>query len=385
MIFLMLESQAESEARRPDNTGDSSAANHHRSVLWSEPAAWAIIDVLPIGVVIFDNDLKVCRANPRAGELIELTDRIDGSLAVVTKTSGGSVDWRAELKSAMANRAAKTFEELTCEAAERPRQLRITFVPLAKGKNVAPVAGGLIIEDVTETGQLKERLAEAEKIANVGKLAFKVAHEINNPLDGVLRYINLALRLIKQEKLEKPRQYLLQSRRALLRMANIVGELLSFSRGGYIPSEQVRIEQLVEDALKTMEARVAATNVEIVRDYAPGVPPVRAGALFQVFCNLIKNALDAMPDGGRLFISTRLSAGEELAISFRDTGKGLTVENTDMIFEPFFTTKEAGRGTGLGLAISKDIVEQYQGQITAENAPEGGSIFTIHLPLHQLR
>ena len=130
-----------------------------------------------------------------------------------------------------------------------------------------------------------------------------------------------------------------------------------------------------------MDSSAEASNVRISSDYASDIPQIRTGSLLQVFCNLIKNALDAMPDGGELSISTRLAADNTTVVEFRDTGSGFAPEDTEVMFEAFFTTKDKGRGTGLGLAICKDIVERYNGRITAENAPGGGSIFTVYLPV----
>jgi len=103
--------------------------------------------------------------------------------------------------------------------------------------------------------------------------------------------------------------------------------------------------------------------------------------LFQVFCNLVKNALDAMPNGGELRISTSLVADDTIMIELHDTGTGLPPGSMEAIFEPFFTTKEGSKGTGLGLAVCRDIVESYHGRITAQNAPDGGSIFSVYLPV----
>jgi two-component system NtrC family sensor kinase len=222
--------------------------------------------------------------------------------------------------------------------------------------------------------------ADTERLATLGKLTSKVAHELNNPMDGILRYINLTMRIVEQENLEKAKEYLTQCRKGLMRMVQIVSELLEFSRSAYPPFEHAKIEQIIEDAIKTMDTRAEALNVRILSSYAPGVPEIRSGNLFQVFCNLIKNALDAMPDGGQLCISTRPAEDNTVVVEFRDTGVGFAPENAKVIFEPFFTTKDKGKGTGLGLAICKDIIERYNGRITAENAPGGGSIFTVYLP-----
>lgn len=238
-------------------------------------------------------------------------------------------------------------------------------------------------EKPNKTGKAdsQRQLANTDRLVTIGKLASKVAHELNNPLDGILRYINLAIRTIEQENLEKTKEYLSQCRQGLMRMIQIVSELLEFSRSTYASFEHVKIEQLIEDAIKTMDAKAEASNVQILSDYTASIPEIRGDNLFQVFCNLIKNALDAMPDGGELNISTRLAADNTIVVEFRDTGTGFVPENAEVIFEPFFTTKDRGKGTGLGLAICKDIIERYNGRIAAENAPEGGSIFTVYLPM----
>ena len=219
------------------------------------------------------------------------------------------------------------------------------------------------------------------RLAAVGKLASRVAHELNNPMDGILRYLNLALRILQQEGLEKPVDYLQQCRKGLMRMVQIISELLEFSRSSYNAFEYMPIERIIEDVLRAMDSRITSAGIQVRRRFAPGIPRLRSGSLFQVFCNLIKNAVDAMPSGGELSVTTYLAEPNTLVIDFRDTGPGFPPENTQVIFEPFYTTKERGKGTGLGLAISKDIVEKYNGRITAQNHIEGGSVFTIQLPL----
>lgn len=237
----------------------------------------------------------------------------------------------------------------------------------------------------TEKAGTQQQSDDTERLATIGKLASKVAHELNNPLDGILRYINLTLRTIEQENLEKPKEYLIQCRQGLMRMVQIVSELLEFSRSTHASLEHAKIEQLIEDAIKTMASSVEASNVQVSTNYDPNIPQIRAGNLFQVFCNLIKNALDAMPDGGELNIRTSLVADDTAVVEFRDTGIGFARKDAEAIFEPFFTTKDKSKGTGLGLAICKDIIERYHGKITAENAAGGGSVFTVYLPVNSNR
>ncbi|MHC4221966.1 MAG: two-component system sensor histidine kinase NtrB [Planctomycetota bacterium] len=336
--------------------------------------ASSIIRSLPIGIIAFDADLRITQANPQAARLIKLTDSIDKSLADGTDEQIWA-NWADQLKSAISTAKVSRFDSVSYTANDQTRLLRIICSPMK------PVGGIVLVEDVTEEGNIQKRLANAERLAAVGKIASKVAHELNNPLDGILRYINLAIRIIEAEKLEKPKEYLLQSRQGLMKMVNIVGELLEFSRNTYIfQPEFVDLEQLINEAVKIMGSRASESGVKISVKYAARIPKIRSGNLFQVFCNIIKNALDAMPDGGQLSISTRSIDGT-VAVEFSDTGTGFVTKDGDVIFEPFFTTKEKGKGTGLGLAISKDIVEKYEGRITAQSAPGKGSIFTIYLPL----
>jgi len=342
--------------------------------------AESILQSLPIGIVAFDPDLKILRANADAAKLIELGDYIDKSLAKGTDDKIWQ-GWTQQLTSAISTRKPCVFDDISYKSDGKTKLFRIVCAPLEANESAKCLGGIIIVEDVTERIDLQRRLANAERLAAVGKHASKVAHELNNPLDGILRYINLAMRIVEQENLAKPKEYLTQCRQGLMRMVQIVSELLEFSRSTYTPLEYVKVEQIIEDAVKTMESRAEAANISILRNYTFGVPQVRSGNLFQLFCNLAKNALDAMPNCGELRISTSLAADDTIRVELHDTGTGLPTESAEAIFEPFFTTKEGGKGTGLGLAICRDIVESYHGRITAENAPNGGSIFSVYLPV----
>ncbi len=344
------------------------------------PLGRSIIQSLPIGIIAFDPDLKVIQANFQAAELIELSDYIDKSLAKGTDDKIW-LGWTQQLKSIISKGKTCRFDNVVYTFDGKTKLLHIVYTPLKETQTAKNPGGIVIIEDVTDKINIQRQLANTERLAAIGKLASKVAHELNDPLDGILRYVNLAIRIVEQENLEKPKEYLAQCRKGLMRMVQIVSELLEFSRSTYTPLTYTAIEQIIEDAVKTMDTKAKALNISILRKYTPGIPKIRSGNLFQVFCNLTKNALDAMPDGGELRISTHLTADDSIAAEFRDTGTGLPQENTEVIFEPFFTTKEKDKGTGLGLAICRDIIESCHGRITAENAREGGSIFTVYLPL----
>ena len=340
----------------------------------------SIIQSLPIGVVAFDQELRVIQANSQAAKLIELSDYIDKSLAKGTNNAGTQgLDWTGQLKSVLSKSKTLSFDSVGYTTNGKTKLLRILCRPLKNAKTRKSLGGSILIEDITEKVNLQKQLADAERLATIGKLTSKVAHELNSPMDGILRYINLAARIVTQEKLEKPKEYLARCRQGLMRMVNIVSDLLEFSRGAGVPSEYAKIEQIIEEAVNTMSAKAEASNIDIIRNYTSDIPQIRSGNLFQVFCNIIKNAFEAMPDGGQLYISTYLTTDNTIAAEFRDTGSGFAPEIAETMFEPFFTTKDKGRG--LGLAICKEIIEKYHGQITAEKAAQGGSIFTVYVPL----
>jgi two-component system sensor histidine kinase HydH len=162
-------------------------------------------------------------------------------------------------------------------------------------------------------------------------------------------------------------------------MGQIVGALLEFSRSTPSTFEQATIKKIIEDALTAMDGRARDANVTIVCNYhRADLPVVRGSSIFQVCCNLIKNAIDAMPDGGTLTIITDV-VGPDVVIIFEDTGIGLP-EDEAKIFEPFFTTKERGQGTGLGLAVCRELIQRYAGSITAARREPRGSSFTVKIP-----
>ncbi len=336
---------------------------------------------LSLGVIVFDPELNVILRNQAATVLLPPGNRISEVLAEVTVESKYQ-NWAIELRHAIESRGQTHFDGVTCKVSPaETRMLNMVCTPLDDAATGRAIGGLMLIEDVTSRLSMERRLAVSERLAAVGKLAAKVAHELNNPLDGIMRYINLAIRVSEVEGgPEKVVRYLSEARKGLSRMVQILGELLEFSRSSYGSYEESNVNRYVEDAVNAMQDKALRRGVNIVCNMEGVMPPLRVGSnLFQVFCNLIKNAVDAMPDGGTLTVTTRLIS-REVVVAFEDTGVGLP-ENVEQIFQPFFTTKPSGQGTGLGLAICKDIIEKYSGRIVAENRPEGGSRFTVVVPI----
>ena len=340
--------------------------------------AEVIVESLPTGIVAFDSNLRIIRANTRAKKLIDIEEYIDRSL---NKGSDPKIfnDWTSLLKSSIAAKDSSDFNSVRYNFNGHKSLLHIVCTPI----NTQQHKGGVLtLDDISKNADIEHQLARAEKLAAVGKVAQKVAHELNNPLDGILRYINLTERVIEQGNILKAKEYIDRSRDGLMRMVNIIHELLQFSRNTYTAFEEASVDRVISDVIKIMEPVVKNVEIRIIHNSSWNKPLVRANSLFQVFCNLIKYAVDAMHGTGMLTITTT-QLSNNIKVEFKDTGPGFAPENTEKIFQPFFTTKPHSKGTGLGLAICKDIVESLNGNITAQNSPQGGSIFTVYLPVNR--
>jgi two-component system NtrC family sensor kinase len=234
--------------------------------------------------------------------------------------------------------------------------------------------------------QLKEftrrKVMESERLAVVGQLAAGVAHELNNPLQGIVTYSHLLLE--KMTPGDSRRSSVEKIANQATRCATIIRGLLDFSRPKKPHKKLADLRTTIEECLSLVEDRVIFHNIEVIRDYQEDVPPtvMDPAQMQQVFMNLIINAAEAMGGAGRLTVATRLDEERRvIQASFRDTGRGISEENMGRVFDPFFTTKEVGRGTGLGLAISFGIVKEHGGTITVESKEGAGTTFTIELPV----
>jgi signal transduction histidine kinase len=342
-----------------------------------------VFQSLPVGVVVFGRDLRVVHRNRAAASLFCDHPTISETLAAGT-VAGQYEDWPTELRHVIdSGRSVRYDSVVYTETSDDERLLNLVCTPLRSGKTGEVVGAILIAEDITRRASLERRLAVSERLAAVGKLAARVAHELNNPLDGIMRYVNLAKRQIGDEPEGKLTGYLDHAADGLRRMAEIISELLEFSRSSYAASKGGNANDVLEEAIGALSDQAERNGVIVAASFQnKQMPPVRGSRLFQVFCNLIKNAIDAMPDGGRLTITSAV-VDQEVVIRFEDTGVGLPGDPAQ-VFEPFFTTKKPGKGTGLGLAICKDYVERLHGRITAANRPEGGAAFVIRIPVASL-
>jgi two-component system NtrC family sensor kinase len=268
-----------------------------------------------------------------------------------------------------------------------PIQLAAFLVYDEQGKELASVG---VFRDLREHIKIEKelqktqlQLIQSEKMASLGKLAAGVAHEINNPLGGILIYAGLLNEEAgagdpQKEKLEKIIE-------ATTRCKRIVKDLLEFAHQGKEQFEAIDINRNVEQCLALLQNQALFHNIKIVKEINTELPTILGnfGQLNQVFTNIIVNAAEAMPQGGTLFIKTSQSAKQGfIKIEITDTGCGIPEKYLSQIFDPFFTTKEVGKGTGLGLSISYGIiVEGHGGQIYVKSKEGKGTTFSMEFPI----
>jgi len=338
-----------------------------------------LLDAVECAVVLFDRTQRVIHRNAAADVLLARGATVD---AVLSPVSGSEdvTDWRIEVERLLNGDGRKEYAGVVYGAGtETPRRLDLRMSAL-RGPDGDVVGGVLAATDVSPTQRFEQQLAELERFANSGKLVARVAHELNNPLDGILRYINLSLRVLERNETAKAAEYLTECRKGLMRMVQIIGDLLVYSRTPRDEGEPSTINTIVEEAVRSMEGAACDSGVVITANFRnEGMPSMRGTKLYQVCCNLIKNALSAMPGGGMLTVTTAV-VQSTVVLRFEDTGVGLP-EDAEKVFEPFFTTRSDEGGTGLGLPICREFVEHAGGTITAERCEGGGAMFTVRIPI----
>lgn len=269
------------------------------------------------------------------------------------------------------------------------RWFQLTTAPLhdSQGK-VAQVVE--LAQDITEQKRTQAQMIRAEQLAAIGELAGQVAHEVNNPIAIISAKTRLLISDHRSEMSDETATEIEKITDLSDRVARIAQGLLSYCRPSGATRISMDIRNPIRKASALIEQRANETGIEIDEDLDSSVPNVHANPqeMEQVFLNLLLNALDAMPQGGRLTLSARQEnqasddANSWITLTVQDTGCGIPQAQRELIFQPFFTTKEQGRGTGLGLSICHGLIQSHGGTIEVESNPEEGTRFTIRLPIH---
>ena len=272
------------------------------------------------------------------------------------------------------------------DGTEFPMELAVSEVPLKDKK----VFTG-IVRDMTERILLEEQLVQSAKLAAVGKLVSGIAHEVNNPVSIINLHIASVMRDVNSQSLPED---LLETLRVIQRQNNKIGQIISglqaFSRQGSFSPDWIDVNQTVHTALRLVENTLQNQDIVYQAELEDSLPkvfldPIR---IEQVLLNLFNNAIEAMPGGGVLTVSTTLETDQTdedwLVIRVRDTGTGIEEEHLTQLFDPFFTTKEVGEGTGLGLSVSYGLIQEHGGRIEVSSQPGKGSEFQIYLPFRRI-
>jgi signal transduction histidine kinase len=281
--------------------------------------------------------------------------------------------------------------QLTAKSGERvPVQLSATV--LYEDGEESGLVG--FFRDLREIRMMEQQFADQtriihqHKMMSLGRLAASVVHEINNPLAGILNYIRLMIKItnrgaLAQEELGKFQRYLALIEGETDRCSKIVANLLAFSRKSKMEFDEVDANALVQKCIMMSKHKLDLQNIEIHTRLTPEPPKLWADVnqIQQCIINLIFNAIDAMPDGGKLTLTSTVHPREGVvAIEVGDTGRGIAAEDLPHIFDPFYTTKTVGEGLGLGLSTVYGIIDRHKGTITVDSDPGKGSLFTIKIP-----
>ena len=244
-----------------------------------------------------------------------------------------------------------------------------------------------VLAPASEADQLRQQLLQAQRLSSVGAIASSVAHEFNNILTTIINYAKLGLRPTADEQART--QALERILKGGHRAAGIVSSMLGYARANAARRIPTDIARLVEEALILTEKDLSKHRIHIDRRFhARPVAPVIPGQIEQILVNLVINARQAMPRGGRLLIEVRENSAAGMAeVRIADSGVGISPDRLRLIFEPFYTTKEPDEnghgGTGLGLSVCRQIIEQHHGRIRVESVVGKGSTFTVKLPLRE--
>lgn len=341
------------------------------------------------GVVVIDPSRRITLVNRAAEEIVGITSE---------EAVGRSLDEVFLDLTEIASLVTQTFETgrsfsnndavLRRPGGETRMIGVITSVVAGSGGGVTGVAA--VLRDLTSVREMEEQVRRAERLSALGVLAAGIAHEVRNPLAGVRGAAQLLGSEIRDNQALVPYTDVIV--REVDRLDRIVTGLLPFASPRTFSYGPVNIHSVLDRVLLLEQPRAAAAGVGFQREYDPSLPPVRGNEeqLTQVFLNLVRNGVEAMPAGGRLTVTTRVPdpfmairrGGERtrlIQVRVADDGVGIPPEAASSLFTPFFTTKD--HGTGLGLALSHQIVTEHGGAIRVESEPGRGSTFSVTLPM----
>jgi len=354
-----------------------------------------IIETSVDGIVITHKGGTITHANKAIKKLSEYTDEeLIGQHISILNPEGNPGELLEEL---FKNGHISSYECVikTKSGKVIPIENSISLLYDENGNRIGSMS---MIKDIRQRKELEAQVLQSNKLAAIGELAAGVAHELNNPLAGILGYSQLITQKIEKKKIEnmtqedilKIAEYQKYIERESNRCKTIVQNLLKFSRKSKIEFELVDINSVLEETFTFLQHQLEINKIQLEKKLSENMPRISAhgSQLQQVFTNMIINAQKAMPEGGMITVCSRYlngnnGEGDMVEIEFHDTGCGIAPEHINKIFDPFFTTRGVGEGTGLGLSVSYGIIKEHSGDIKVKSELNKGTVFTISLPVKQ--
>ena len=369
-------------------------ANLYRKLEDSERKYREIVENVNEGIWILDGNGTIRFSNCHLREMLGYEDLVDHNVYSLVNEEGKKVLLRVLMEN-MGGRTAKEEIVLQRKSGD-PVSVLVSSVPIMTEDQYSGCLA--MLTDLTDKKRIESRLLQAQKLESIGTMAGGIAHDFNNILTGILGYINLLK--LKTRKDSDIGRYADIIERSSLRAADLVTKLLAFSRDSQPGQSLVSaVNEIVQETLEFMKSSLPE-NIETGFSLQEDIPLISCDPtqVQQAILNICLNALDAMPDGGRLFVATSeveykevrarcldfiAHSGRYVCISISDTGIGIDPEVRDRIFDPFFTTKEVGKGSGLGLAMAYGIVKSSEGCIHVESGNGQGTTFELFFPVSE--
>ena len=361
-----------------------------KEVLFERNKLKSIIECMHEGVVFVDERNQVALSNKAAQQIQQEQSNAEFSLAATprseatdSQSSSHSYNILSQLVRDLSE-GSSMIEQKSVQIKDRHFENTVAAVRDAEEGHLGTV---LVSRDVTDRKRMEQQLIFSEKMAAIGEVAAGVAHEINNPLDGL---INCILRITRDpENTRQTKEYLDLMEEALRRIESTVKQLLDFSRHHELSLVSISLNEVVDEVTGLIEYSAQEKGIKIEKRFYSNLASILGDKhlLEQVVLNLALNAVAAMPDGGALILETgtvdldAFRGAQMVYVRVTDTGIGIPNAIQDRIFDPFYTTKILEKGTGLGLSVSDRIVRQHEGTLEFESKPGQGSTFTVNLPV----
>lgn len=353
-------------------------SSSQRSLYDIKVLATDILNSMDQGIITIDPNGEVTSINRRGMELLSTTSAAVGRMLLDISEGIDLDSLRRQTRIGDRSLTTTAYHDFTVSHSGGIRTLRASFQPL-RDRSAREIGMVLQLHDVTASVQMEQQVRRMERYMGLGALAVGLHHEIKNPLSALSLHVQLLEEQLEGDDVdEETRELLGVLKTEVTRIADVLEDFRDFASIDRLERTSIEIEKLLDGLVKLLTPQATAANVLIELDVPSPLPPLQADRtrLEQVILNLMINAIEAMPNGGRLSLSA--SADDRLAIRVADTGGGIPDNLRQRIFDPYFTTKSGG--TGMGLALCEKIVRQHDGLLECESSTQG-SIFTISFPL----